>query len=246
MRERARRAQSVLVRLNEIYNAMQPSRPVLRSLRAAAFVLVSLLAACSSHERAGTMELVALGSRPLALETEFISSAYVVREAEDSFWFSDISLEQLLAHDMGKPVRNAVFLHAQLVWTPKPGMTPLDPTATNLVTRVVVVSEGEVGLYGGAAFARPSGEPGSEEMELVVEGGTLSLLSKTKGFHDLLSPVGLTGTFVARHAPDDAGRWRRALAQFVTNALGTSTWVDASDHAQERTFAFYSPDFSVR
>jgi hypothetical protein len=125
-------------------------------------------------------------------------------------------------------------------------MTPLDPTATNLVTRVVVVSEGEVGLYGGAAFARPSGEPGSEEMELVVEGGTLSLLSKTKGFHDLLSPVGLTGTFVARHAPDDAGRWRRALAQFVTNALGTSTWVDASDHAQERTFAFYSPDFSVR
>lgn len=213
-----------------------------RTTRRKALVgLLAILGGCSSQEQAGTMELVALGSQPLALETEFIASAYVVREAEDSFWFSDVPLEQLLAHDAGTPLRNAVFLHAQLVWTPKPGMTPLDPTATNLVTRVVVVSEGEVGLYGGAAFARPNGEPGADDMELVVEGGTLSLLAKTNGFHDLLSPVGLTGTFVARHAPDEAGRWRRALSQFVTNALGTSTWVDAHDQEREPTLALFLP-----
>ncbi|RLS94249.1 MAG: hypothetical protein DWI10_03720 [Planctomycetota bacterium] len=181
--------------------------------------------ACSSSNAPGTIAVTALGAKPLLLEHTFVASAYTVKDSEDSFWFSDVPFERLLAHEQGTPLTDAVFLHAQLIWTPKPGLTPLASTAMNLITRLVVVSGGEVGLYGGAAFARPSGKPGADAMELVVEGGTITLLAKTKGFHDLMSPAGLTGVFSAPFAPEDATRWRRSLSQFVTNAIGESMWV---------------------
>jgi hypothetical protein len=62
-------------------------------------------------------------------------------------------------------------------------------------------------------------------VELRIEGGSLSLLAKTSGFRDLLSPADLSGTFEAPLAPDVAGRWRRAVSQFATNKLGRSMWV---------------------
>ncbi len=200
---------------------------IVRSAAARVLLVVagSVLAGCSHTTAPGSLALTALGAKPLQLERTFVTSAYATRDAEDSFWFSDVPLEQLLAHDNGTPLQDAVFLHAQLLWTPKPGLTPLASTATNLVTRVIVVSGGEVGLYGGAAFARPSGTPGRDAMDLEVDGGTLTLLAKTDGFHDLLSPAGLKGVFSAPFAPEEATRWRRSLSQFVTNAFGESMWV---------------------
>ena len=189
----------------------------------------TLLGGCSSAETVGRAEIVALGSSPLLFEREFVVGAYATKESEDSFWFSDVPLAALLAHNESTPLKDAVFLHAQLIWLPKPGLTPLDPSATNLVLRIVIVSDGEVGLYGGAGFARIDGKPGEERVEIEVEGGTLTLLERTKGFNDLLSPAGFSGTFAADFAPEDAARWRRALSQFATNAFGKSMWVDARD-----------------
>jgi hypothetical protein len=200
---------------------------VVRLLPACAVTLLSL-GGCWSSDTVGRGELVALGSAPLSLEREFITGAYISREADDSFWFSDVPLSALLAHDEKSPLKDAVILHAQLIWEPKPGMTPLDPTATNVVTRIMIISDGEVGLYGGAGFSRVEGLRGKERVTLEIEGGTLTLLEKTAGFHDLLSPAGFSGTLTAELAPDDATRWRRAVSQFATNAFGKSLWVDAS------------------
>ncbi len=196
-----------------------------RTAVASLFAMGLGMGGCSSTESVGSVDVIALGAKPLLFETDFLTSAYVVKDSEDSFWFSTVPFDALLAHEQGTPLKNAVFLHAQLVWTPKPGLTPLDSTATNLVTRLIVVSDGEVALYGGAAFARPSGEPGTESMELEIAGGTLTMLAKTKGFNDLISPAGLSGTLSAPYAPENANRWRRSLSQFVTNALGESMWV---------------------
>lgn len=213
---------------------LETSMQRLRTTSLRAFLLATAcaaapLAGCSGNEAVGRAEFVALGSAPLLFEREFIVGSYATRESEDSFWFSDVPLEQLLAHSENTPVKDAVFLHAQLIWIPKPGLTPLDPAATNLVVRALIVSDGEVGLYGGAGFARIDGEPGEERVEIEVEGGTLTLLEKTAGFNDLLSPAGFSGTFAAGFAPEDAAKWRRALSQFATNAFGKSMWVDASD-----------------
>jgi hypothetical protein len=201
---------------------------------APAFVATSILAlaslgGCSGTEAVGRAEMVALGSAPLLFEREFIVGSYATKESEDSFWFSDVPLSRLIAHSEESPLKDAVFLHAQMIWIPKPGLTPLDPSATNLVLRVLIVSDGEVGLYGGAGFARVEGEPGDERIEIEAEGGTLTLLERTKGFNDLMSPAGFSGTFAARFAPEDAARWRRALSQFATNAFGKSMWVSDQD-----------------
>jgi hypothetical protein len=184
----------------------------------------------------GEVELVALGARPLILGREMVSAAYVRKESEDSFWFADVPLESLVAPENGAAVKNAMFVHAQLLWYPKPGMTPLDSTATNLTLRVVIVSEGEVGIYGGAGFARPKGDPTVGPMTLAVEGGTLTLLEKTAGFNDLLSPVGFESVLSAPLEPEIANRWRRTVSQFVTNALGKSMWVHANEHPESHPY----------
>ena len=130
-------------------------------LRTACGCALVALSGCSSAETVGRAELVALGSSPLAFEREFIVGNYASMESEDSFWFSDVPLSTLLAHSDATPIKDAVFLHAQLIWLPKPGLTPLDPSATNLVVRIVIVSDGEVGLYGGALGPRWSSRPRS-------------------------------------------------------------------------------------
>jgi hypothetical protein len=198
--------------------------------RTLALASTALLAtACGSLDSVGEAELVALGSAPLRFETAFREGVYAVRDAEDSFWFSTVPLDALYAHENGAPLDEAVFLHAQLLWIPEAGKTPVSESATNLVTRMVVVSRGKVGVYGGAAFARLDGELGEGTVELDIRGGTLSLLEHGEGFHDLLSPAGLTAVVRATPSATDANRWRRAVSQFVTNALGRSTWVDARE-----------------
>jgi hypothetical protein len=62
-------------------------------------------------------------------------------------------------------------------------------------------------------------------MSIEVEGATLTLLEKTAGFHDLLSPAGFEASLRAPLAPEEANRWRRGVSQFATNALGKSMWV---------------------
>lgn len=206
---------------------------------AACALIASVIVGCRSIPSGGAVEVRALGSAPLELSQEFAEGVFTSLPSEESYWFSDISLEgsvdRFVAEFAGEGAErpSAAFLHAQLVWTPEPGKTPLDADATNLVLRLVIVSKGEVGIYGGAAFATPSGGDG-EPRSLAIEGGTLTLLEKTEGFHDLLSPARLTGTLTARLDEGAASRWRRALSQFATNALGRPTWVRLLGAEQDR------------
>lgn len=197
-----------------------------------------LIGGCATHDRAGEVELLALGPTPLSFDSAFAHGCYAVREAENSFWFSNVPLESLMAATTESPLQDGVFLHAQLMWIPKAGNTPMQSSATNLVTRVLVVSNGEAGLYGGAAFARVDGDPGDETVSLEIEGGTLTLLERTAGFVDLLSPAGLSGEVTARLGEADATRWRRAVSQYAANAFGKPMWVDAQPAAGKPTAAF--------
>ena len=184
------------------------------------------LSACRSMPSVGEIDLHALGTTARSLEHGLSHGCYGVDASTSSFWFSDIALEDLPVAP-GAALPDAVFLHAQLLWLPKPGRTPLSDEATNVVVRVAIVSKGEVGVYGGAAFAEVDGALGTEEVTIALRGGTLTLIESTTGFADPLSPAGLTARLTAQPAPDRAIAWRRALAQIVTNATGRSTWVRA-------------------
>ncbi|MGA1393046.1 MAG: hypothetical protein ACO38W_07810 [Phycisphaerales bacterium] len=189
------------------------------------------LAGCSLFDRAPTM--TSLDAEPVSLGLSFIEASYVVQASETSMLFSDVSLQELLE---GPPQTGSV-LHAQILWGPKPGYTPVDPTATNVTLRWIVFSGGEVGVYGGAGFCWPRGTLGKGDYSISIEASTLSLIASTAGFVDLASPASITGTFSATFEPERAIRLRQAVSQHDTDAIGRPYWVDAAG-ADDRQLAF--------
>ncbi|MBL9149950.1 MAG: hypothetical protein JNM94_14770 [Phycisphaerae bacterium] len=173
------------------------------------------------------VRLEGLGPAPSAIDVVLPYGNYATNPADDALFASDVPLETLLAGG----IANGQFLHAQLLWTPKPGNTPVDPTATNVTLRYVLIVDGNVGIYGGAGFAWPSGTPGETELLLQVEGSSMSLLACTDGFHDPLTPAKLTGSIMLNPDGDATRRYRRAVSQIVTDTLGASRWVDSTKRA---------------
>ena len=134
---------------------------------------------------------------------------------------SSIPPEQLMKGD----VRNAQILHIELLWEPKAGQTPMDSAATNASIRYVIISNGEMGIYGGAGFALPDGDVTGTSVRVSLEDASLQLLEKTPGFHDLLGPAQLTGSFNATHDDVKTRQLNFATSQLVTNALGRTRYV---------------------
>jgi hypothetical protein len=152
------------------------------------------------------------------------------RIAGTSILLSDVPIEQLVSG----AVRNAQIMHIELLWLPKAGETPMDPAATNTSIRHIVVSNGQVGIYGGAGFARPSENPAERDsVSFTLRDASLALQESTEGFVDLLSPSKLTGTFSARRDDKRARELYFAVSQLVTNALGRTRYV--MDDAQTKT-----------
>ena len=164
-----------------------------------------------------------LAEDPASLQLSLQNGCYANEPAESSFFLSNRTLEELTKGD----VKDALILHAQLLWEPKPGSTPVDPTATNVVLRLVLITQGELGIYGGAGFAWPNGTSGKTAMSLNLVGSTLTLLHSTDGFRDLLSPFMMIGSIRAPLKPVETLRFRQSASQLVTDRLGETQWVNA-------------------
>ena len=139
---------------------------------------------------------------------------------------SDVPIEEVVSGD----VRNAQIMHIELLWLPKAGDTPMGAAATNASIRHIVISNGQVGIYGGAGFAQPSENPADHhKVVFTLRDASLALQESTAGFVDLLSPTKLTGTFSAQRDDKRARQLYFAVSQFVTNALGRTRYV-MSEH----------------
>ena len=164
-----------------------------------------------------------LADEPVKITTAPAEAWYTIEAAQISYYATDIPLEELAAG--GK--LNGQVVNIQVLWEPKPGMTPIEPTTTNASIRLVVFAEGEVGVYGGGGFAWLRGAPEDGDMGLLITGSNLSLIARTKNFVDLLSPAEMLGKVQARMDEAKALGIRRAASQAVTNALGAVRWVQA-------------------
>ena len=201
-------------------------------LQSRATGLLLLLTACLSFGCApsfpsGTVSINGRTAEPVQLVANFGYGGYAVEEADTELILSTVSLEDLRAGNY----EHAQVIHAQLLWTPRAGRTPVNKMATNLVIRHVVLVGDQVGVYGGGGFAWPRGTPGKTGLGLDVTGSNISLLESTDGFRDLLSPAELRGWIGGPLAPTTFERFRNTISQIVTNRLGKSTWVDAGDYA---------------
>ena len=203
---------------------LHSSPPLRRSAGVLSALVLLILAAggcsVSSIPRAN-LTATSLAEDPTSLRIELTHGCYAEQTAETSFFLSDRPLDEIT----GGALQDAIILHAQLLWNPKPGSTPVDPTATNVVLRLVLLTEGELGIYGGAGFGWPRGEPGKGAMSLELVGSTLTLLHSTDGFRDLLSPFVMLGYARAPFKPVETLRFRQSASQLVTDLLGETQWV---------------------
>ena len=194
---------------------------VARMIATAATAWLLASAGCSITP-GGTVEIVGSGDTAVRLTSEFANGTYAIEPAQTTVVFSDIPYEELATGT----AKNGRFLHIEVLWRPKAGRTPVEPSSTNLSIRFVVVSNGEVGVYIGGGFAWiDGGKPADEAIGLEITGASVSLVDKTPGFVDLLSPAILVGELGALKNAENARATRRAASQFVTNRLGHVRWV---------------------
>lgn len=210
---------------------------MIRTRRRVAFVgalsFVAVLSGCSSwwQRTFASRELVteSVGEPSTSLSFNFPYAWYEDEPAQTSVYLSDLSPEEIAK---GGELTGQI-VHIQVVWLPRPGWTPARKGCTNTIIRLLVLSRGEIGLYGGGGFAWPWDEPGDETFGMDVLASSLSLLEKTDGFVDLLSPAEMTG---AADAPRDAAaaqRMRLVTSQLVTNAFRNVRWVRAWEGAPD-------------
>ena len=122
-----------------------------------------LLSGCHIQRSAGSLRAQGLGDDPALLSGDF-RRAYFSNDSSTgpSFMLFDVPIDGVVQGN----VQNGQILHIDLLWLPKPGATPLENDATNATIRYVVISHGEIGVYGGAGFAMPDGSPDDKKLGL--------------------------------------------------------------------------------
>ncbi|MCH8153337.1 MAG: hypothetical protein IH830_13305 [Planctomycetes bacterium] len=185
-------------------------------------------AGCGAGQPSGVLRAESLGRESVVLIGRYVTAFYAQNDSAEttSFFLSDLPLEQLLS---GR-VDQGLVVHLDLLWIPEAGATPMDSSATNATIRYIVIASGEVGIYGGAGFAVPHGEPGQNTLTVSLRDASLTLLESTDGFVDLLSPARLTGDFTAVLDSRRARQIHYAVSQLVTDALGRSRLVRSRQH----------------
>lgn len=208
---------------------MRSRSPFISNFAAVIAICLAVAGCTWTGGTGGAIRARSLGDDPVLLQGSF-KNVYFSYEpnAEASFIFSDVSLNQVSAGD----VQTAQVLHVQLLWDPVAGRTPMEPSATNASIRYVVIANGEVGVYSGAGFAIYSGKLTDKRVTLTLRDASLQLQDATAGFNDLLSPAHMTGSITAQRDNDKARQMHRAASQIVTTALGKTRLVRREDSPQ--------------
>ncbi len=89
------------------------------------------------------------------------------------------------------------ILHLHLFISPEAGSTPIDSTACSVTLRLLVISRGQVGAYGGGGFIMPDSDPGEDDFDGSMDRATLRYVGGTPGFADRLGPSELSGAISA-------------------------------------------------
>lgn len=130
---------------------------------------------------------------------------------------TDLSEEELeLGSDIG-PLGGRIT-QLTMFLQPSPGDTPIAPTAVNTTVRHVVVTRGQVGVYGGGGFLLPRDRPGAEVFRGRMSEAPMRLLSRSAGFADRLGPSVLEASFSARRDDAFVARASLRLEELVSRA----------------------------
>ena len=111
---------------------------------------------------------------------------------------SDAQLTSFFQKDADWSAISGTLVHVHLFLDPKPGKTPIEPTAATASIRYAIVSAGQIGIYDGAGFMLPGEKPGKDSISGSFAAAPLRLSRATAGFNDPLTPARLELSFDAK------------------------------------------------
>ena len=199
-------------------------------MRLTYLLLLGLLSGCSymnsTYQWMGgfstDMKVESISVDPVYITTKYTTATCAEGEdVESDLWLTDIPVPDLAAGT----AQNGQIIHIELLWSPRPGYTPIDYEAANIAVRYIVISGNEFGIYEGGGFGYPLGDPQDGSMVLKIDSAALQLAESTDHFVDLLSPAVLSGTFNGACNAELATLIRDATSQLVTNAFDRTMYV---------------------
>lgn len=107
------------------------------------------------------------------------------------------------------------LIHIQMFVKPRPGRTPIAPTAFNAAVTHIVIANGRLGIYRGGGFLLPGGNVGDLNFGGRLIGGTLRLESNSEGFRDLLGASALRANFRAEKQLGAAELARQRMRELI-------------------------------
>lgn len=110
------------------------------------------------------------------------------------------------------------IVHVRMLLRPLAGKTPIEETALTASVVHVVLAGGQVGVYRGGGFMRPSGSTSERTFGGSITGGSVQLGAATAGFVDRLGSARLSTGFRAEKDPERVREIRGALAWALTVA----------------------------
>ena len=162
-----------------------------------------LLSGCSAgfnSNASSSLEIRSLGLDQLVLYADCPTIVCTNGFAnEGDIWMTDIPADQLRSGI----ITQGQIIHLQILWIPTAGKTPLASTSTNLAIEHIIVTDGEVGVYGGGGYCWPKGSP-ETGLNIVVEEATIAIQERSPRFADLLTPATMEGRVHSNPDPNTA------------------------------------------
>lgn len=149
------------------------------------------------------------------LEARLPTSAYFESgEYAADIYMTDLSPGDLLPQADLKGTWGQ-FIHVHLFIEPSAGDTPISRDACTTIVRHLVISDGQIGLYGGGGFMQPSGKPGDSSLGGSLGDATMKPITGTAGFVDRLGSSVFSGSVGGRRDAAEAERLRKGLQSLL-------------------------------
>ncbi len=179
--------------------------PVL--LAPAIFIAAILMTGCSGFQGGGSGGSSTLASEinEIMFKASLSTRAYTHQDKNTADIYltdlSDADLTNFFENDADWSQISGSMVHVHLFLNPKPGKTPIEPTAANATVRYIIITKGQIGVYDGAGFILPSKKIGKKSLSGSFKGAPTRLTRKTPGFNDILAIARMDLSFSAKLDP---------------------------------------------
>ncbi|MFK7760246.1 MAG: hypothetical protein AB8C13_09905 [Phycisphaerales bacterium] len=150
------------------------------------------MSACStigfSGGRSGAS--VTRDSQGLVFEAKYPTRAYRFADKNTADVYltdlSDAELSAFFTESQDWSPISGSLVRVHLFLSPKPGNTPIEPTAASAAIRWIVITNGEIGVYDGAGFMIPGRNITKGSISGSIRNAPMKLTRQTVGFFDPL------------------------------------------------------------